>query len=355
MTEPHSKTSRPFLHVYFSLRKYFPLLVILLLVSLTFFYGQKGLNILNSLKVRPADLLGFFGKSTATLSSQNGVTNFLILGLRGEGVDSPDLTDSIILISLNQKTQQVSQIGVPRDLWVPSLQAKINTAYHYGEEASAGSGIKLAEASILETLGQPINYTLVINFNLFKQTIDLVGGIDLNISPGFQDKEYPLPDMERALPVSSRYETITFPEGKNHLDGEMALKFVRSRHSVGDEGTDFARSARQQQVISALKNTLFTKEFLLNKTKLEKLFKLAQDNLSTNIPSSLYPVLARIGLDQDGKSFKNISLSTSPDSNGLSILYNPPVSKFKGEWVLLPKDNNWNALKQYLQNQLTPL
>ncbi len=352
MSENNSKFIRPFLHVFFFFKKYLLVFLLSFFIAGLFVISKKGLAYLNQLKVKPVDLLGFFGQTSETLKGQAGITNFLVLGLRGEGVDSPDLTDSIIFFSLNQNTKQVTQIGVPRDLWVPSLQAKINTAYHYGEEASPGAGIKLAETGILETLGQPVNYTIIINFNLFKQVVDLVGGIDINVSPGFEDKEYPLPGKENAMPISSRYETISFTEGLNHLNGDMALKFVRSRHSVGDEGTDFARSRRQQQVIGALKDKIFNKEFLLNQEKLSKLIKLVQDNLITNLPSSLYPVLARVGLDQVGKSINTIPLSTTPDNNGVSILYNPPVYKYKGEWVLIPKDNNWKALKQYIQTKL---
>jgi anionic cell wall polymer biosynthesis LytR-Cps2A-Psr (LCP) family protein len=77
------------------------------------------LVLLNQFKVKPADLLGFFGHTNETLKGQVGVTNFLVLGLRGEGLDSPDLTDSLLFISLNQNTKQITQIGIPRDLWVP--------------------------------------------------------------------------------------------------------------------------------------------------------------------------------------------------------------------------------------------
>lgn len=353
MIETKSKLSRLFLHFFFFLKKHLAIILLLIVISLLFVLGQSGLGLLARFKLGPADLLGFFGNTNERLSNQGGVTNFLLLGLRGEGQDSPDLTDSIIVISYNENNKKITQIGVPRDLWVPSLQAKINTAYHYGEVASPSSGIKLAEASISEVLGLPINYSVVVNFNLFIKLIDLVGGIDLNIAKGFEDKEFPIVGRENALPISSRYETISFSQGPNHLNGETALKYVRSRHSEGEEGTDFARSARQQQVISSLKDKLFNKDFLLDKDKLNKLISLTEENIKTNLPSSLYPVLARIGLDQKGKSLSTVVLSSTPDSNGVSILYTPPTAKYKGEWVLMPKDNNWKALKQYIESNLS--
>ena len=344
--------SRTFLHCLFFLKKKLYLILVVFFGIFIFILAQKGLTILKRVDVKPKDLLSFFGQTTDTLNSQNGVTNFLFLGIRGEGVDSPNLTDSLIFVSYNKNNNKISEISIPRDLWIPSLQDRINTAYHYGEEASPGAGIKLAETSVLEVLGQPINYTVIINFNLFQQVVDLLGGLDIYVSPGFTDSEYPIPGKENALPISSRYQTITFSEGQNHLNGDLALKYVRSRHSAGEEGTDFARSRRQQQIITALKDKVFNKDFLLNTQKIENLLQLTEHNLTTNISANLYPIIARIGVDQIGKTINYIGLSTIPDKNGVSILTNPPAEKYGGRWVLIPKDNNWKALKQYIQNQL---
>jgi LCP family protein required for cell wall assembly len=353
MEKQGSKTARFFLHLIFFIRRNFLVFVVIFISYLLVKFGQRGLVYMKELKVKPKDLFGFLGNTSESLTNQSGITNFLVLGLRGEGEESPDLTDSIIFFSLNQNKNEITQIGIPRDLWVPSHQAKINAAYHYGEEASPGAGIKFAETAILETLGQPINYTVIVNFSLFKQIIDLVGGVDVNVSPGFTDDKFPIPGKENAMPISSRYETISFPEGSVHMDGATALKFVRSRHSVGDEGTDFARSVRQQKVIGSLKDKLFTKEFLLSQQKTTELIKIVENNLITNVHSSLYPVLARVGLNQAGKTIKTVTLDTVAKDQEVAILYNPPVGKYKGEWVLMPKDDNWKALKQYIESKLT--
>lgn len=315
--------------------------------------GILGYQFLRRHDVKPLDLLGFFGTPVESLNSTGGVTNFLILGIRGEGLDSPNLSDTIIVGSYNHETKQPSMFGVPRDLWVPSLKARINTAYHYGEEASPGAGIQMAQAAILEDLGLPVHYTAVVNFSLFKQAIDLVGGIDVDVNPGFTDTKFPIPGKETALPISSRYETITFPAGINHFDGETALKFVRSRHSDGDEGTDISRSERQQLVVNSLREKILTPAFLLDQKKVESLIDIVSRNLITNIPSRLYPALAKLALDSQEKELNSFGLSYLPDKDGVTILYHPPVSKYNGEWVLIPKDNNWNALKQYVRNHLT--
>ncbi len=314
--------------------------------------GFVGYRYLAKYQIRPQSLLSFFGTPKENLAVSGGITNFLVLGVRGEGEDSPNLSDTIIVVSYNHDKKTASMVSVPRDLWVPSLRDRINTAYFYGEEASPGAGIKFAQAAILEDLGLPVHYTAIVDFNLFQQAIDLVGGVDVNVNPGFSDPLFPIPGKEKALPISSRYETITFPEGQNHLDGATALKFVRSRHAVGDEGTDFARSTRQQQVIASLRQKIVNPGFLLDKRKVDALLGIVEKNLKSNIGSDLYPSLAKLALDTSGNPIQTVQLTDTPDKNGVTILENPPVFKYDGKWVLIPKDNNWNALKQYLKNSL---
>lgn len=348
----HFRPLRFFIRTIAFISKHFFLLFLALFLVLLCFLGNQGIAFLSKLHVKPKDLFSLLGPPSENLDNTNGVTNFLILGIRGEGTDSPNLADTIIVLSYNYIEKSPSMISVPRDLWVPSLQAKINTAYYYGEEASSGAGIQMAEAAILEDLGLPIHYTAVINFSIFKETIDLLGGIDVNIDPGFTDPLFPISGKENAQPESSRYESVTFATGSAHMDGETALKFVRSRHATGDEGTDFARSRRQQQVISAIKSKILSPNLLLNQTKMNTLTEILDRNLKTNLNHDLYPTLARIALDAKDNPVKSVTLSDKPDNNGIKILYNPPTRFFKGEWVLMPKDNNWTALKKYLDNLL---
>jgi len=348
----HIRPGRVFIHLAAFLRRHLVLFIVAFFLAILGFVGYRAYGFLHGLHVKPQDLLSFFGEPSQNLDSTNGVTNFLILGIRGEGDDSPNATDTMIVLSYNQQTKTSTMISIPRDLWVPSLQDKINSAYAYGEIASPGAGIKNAEGVILEDLGLPINYTAVVDFTIFKETIDLLGGIDIDVNPGFTDPQFPIPGMENALPESSRYETVTFATGSAHMNGDTALTFVRSRHAVGEEGTDFARSRRQQQVISALKQKMLTPSFLLDKSKVDQFFAILDRNLKTNISQSLYPTLAKVALESKDNPVKSISLSDLPDENGITILYNPPTAQYKGAWVLMPKDNNWSALKKYLANRL---
>lgn len=300
------------------------------------------------------DIFTFLQSPGKILETTNARTNILILGIRGEGDDSPDLTDTVLIASYDHANRKFSLISVPRDLWVTSLLTKINSVYHYGRfKDPEGGGIKLVQSAILETLGLPIHYTAVIDFSLFREAIDLVGGIDVEVVTGFTDKQFPIQGKEDAFPQSERYETISFQAGPTHLDGATALKFVRSRHAQGEEGSDIARDRRQQLVISALKQKIITPKFILDRTKTIALYKLLKNNLDTNIDEKLYPSFARLGLDTSGQPIKKIILSYIPDESGLAILEIPPISRlYLNQWVLIAKDNNWPALAQYIQNKL---
>ncbi len=330
------------------------LILIVLLLSVLVFVGYKTKSIFSDVGLGQINLLTFLQQPEKTLENTSGRTNFLLLGIRGEGADSPDLTDTMLIASYSYSDKTFTLISIPRDLWVNSLKTKINSVYHYGNfKDPKGGGIKLAQSAILETLGLPIHYTAVINFTLFRDAVDLVGGVDVNVVTGFTDNEFPIEGKENALPISSRFETITFAAGPNHMDGVTALKFVRSRHAQGDEGTDIARDRRQQLVVSALKQKVFTVSFLTDRKKIIALYKLLKDHLDTNLDENLYPSLARLAFDSSRQPIKKIVLSYTPDESGVAILENPPVSRlYLNQWVLIARDNNWPALGQYLKNKL---
>src|SRR5690606_11303223 len=117
--------------------------------------------------------------------------------------------------------------------------------------------------------GEPVHYAMVMDFSGFKEVIDTLGGVEVDVEHSFTDTEYPIAGRENDLcdgdpEYRCRYETIEFKQGRQYMDGETALKFVRSRHAEGDEGNDFARSACQQRVISAIREKVLTTGILFN-------------------------------------------------------------------------------------------
>ncbi len=275
---------------------------------------------------------GFTKNALDVLSSSDNRTNVVFLGIGGEGHSGADLTDSIILFSYHHSTRSVTLIPIPRDIWVASMKAKINSAYHYGNENNGGTGKELIKRAVAETTGLPVHYAAVLDFAGFEKLIDIVGGIDVIVERSFDDYKYPVPGKETAEPESNRYEHLSFVAGPTHLSGSMALKFARSRHALGEEGTDFARSERQEKVILAFKDKLLSSGTLLSPTTLENLVDGVRDSLDTDIGDTESGAFIRLFL-----TYANNSTSAK-SINLVDHFYNPRnLSPYAGQWVLIPK------------------
>ena len=176
--------------------------------------------------------------------SQKERVNILVMGI-DQREDEVTRTDTMIVVSVDPYTRTANLLSIPRDLWVsiPGFYAaKINAAYPFGEMNHVpGGGPGLAEATLQEDLGIPINYFLTINFQGFKRLIDQLGGIDIDVPSYLRDDQYPTEDYG--------YQTVIFEPGMQHMDGERALQYSRTRHA----DSDFGRMRRQQQVIMAVR------------------------------------------------------------------------------------------------------
>ncbi len=276
-----------------------------------------------------------------SLPSAAGRTNFLVLGR--EGTDTTRggglLTDTLIMVSIHPAAHDIVLLSIPRDIWVPSLKAKINSAYYYGEQKKPGSGgLILAKAAVGEVIDQPIHYAVVIDFAGFEKIIDLLGGVDIQVDRGFVDHKFPIAGRENDVcdgdPLyACRYETVEFKSGLQHMDGAMALKFVRSRQAEGEEGSDFARSRRQEKMLLALRDKLLSKSVLTNWALLRQLLDQTNRMVVTDITPDLYPALAHLAW-RVYKTPPRTATLAEPDQ-----LIHPPVSVAYGlQWVLMAKD-----------------
>ena len=321
-----------------------------------------GRILLEGLKLTPFFLQYLFQKEITLKKTDNRV-NVLFLGIGGEKHDGPLLTDTILYISIDSRDKKLSLISLPRDLWIPDLDAKINTAYAFGESKRKGGGIVLTKAVIEKILNQRVDYVLLIDFNGFVKAVDKVGGIDVDVERSFEDLEYPITGKEtdtcgytgaefdkratdsailQAFPC--RFQQISFQKGKQHMDGEKALRFVRSRHGTGREGTDFARSARQDKVIEAFKNKMFSLGTLLNAPRLVGLYDVLKGSIDTDIKQDEYDDFIRLARTMDKTKTNNVVFYyTDPGEREQGIVINPPTSKeYKNMWVLIPRRGNGN-------------
>jgi LCP family protein required for cell wall assembly len=307
----------------------------LVILGSWYYHNQTAKNIVSGVIKNPE----------TSLTSYQGRTNILLLGMGGEGHDGGDLTDSMLFISLNISSSSATIISIPRDIWVPSMEAKINTAYHYGNERRTGGGLALAKSAVSETLGVPVHYAIALDFQGFVKAIDALGGIDVMVEHTFDDYKYPIPGMETAIPESARYEHIHFDAGLMHMDGTTALKFARSRHALGDEGTDFARGVRQAKIITSFRDKSLSTSTIFSSETLS--------NLKSSITSSID---SDIGEVEQGGLFKVlIGLGSKDNIKNISItdyLLNPKSAKpYAGQWVLLPSPSS-KDLQDYVKENL---
>lgn len=314
------------------------------------------------------------------LKRSEGRINVLFLGTGGEGHEGPNLTDTIIFASIDPGKNKITLISIPRDLWVPDLKGKINTAYAVGENKKKEGGLILAKSAVSKILNQPIDYAVRLDFQGFVQAVDLIGGLDINVDRSFDDYQYPIAGKEndacghseeeiatisarlatgsatelQAFPC--RYIHIKFTKGLNHMDGKTALRFVRSRHAVGFEGTDFARSKRQEKVIKAFKDKILSPGTIFNPVKLLTLYATLKANIDTDINSSEFDDFIRLGQNLKTAKFETAILDYGrSESDTTGLLIHPNISKaYDFEWVLIPRIGNgsFEEIQGYIECEI---
>lgn len=310
----------------------------------------------------------FFDKNISLKTEKNGNINVLLLGIGGGTHEGPDLTDTVIVANINPQKNTINLISVPRDLWVPDLNEKINAAYTTGNEK--GKGLLLAKATVQKVTGLQIDYVAVIDFSGFVKLVDYVGGIDVNILNTLDDYEYPIEGKENetcghdekeldALATASsqleafpcRYKHIHFDKGVAHMNGIAALEFVRSRHALGEEGSDFSRSQRQQLVISALKQKVLSLGIVLNPVKVLGVYSIIKDNINFDIQTGEFDDFVKLANKMKKTTIKSFVIDAGDESkNRYGLLENPPLSdKYQYAWVLIPRvgDGDFSEIKNY--------
>lgn len=159
------------------------------------------------------------------------------------------LAQSDIVVTIDPATKTVGMLSIPRDFYinVPGYgMHKLDEAYGLG-------GVALSRLTIYQDFGISINYYAWVGLDGFIKVIDTVGGIDVDVVHPITDDNYP-DDVNNHTGDIYAYKRLYIPPGPQHLLGPQALEYVRSRHA--DLVGDFGRSARQQQVLGALKTKL---------------------------------------------------------------------------------------------------
>lgn len=279
-----------------------------------------------------SSIFSFLGdhSSSAVKGQSDGRTNILLLGMGGKNHPGGTLSDTIIVTSIDYEDKRLGTISLPRDLWVPIPgfgHEKINAAYAEGEKNKnlSGSGGQLSSKTVENVLGIPIHYYISLDFEGFKKIVDSVGGIDVYVEKDIYDPYYPADNM-------IDYSPFKISAGEHHMDGALALKYVRSRKTT----SDFDRSRRQQQVMAAVKEKILTLNVLANPKKVTDLINILGDHIRTNMQIdeiyALWNVSKNINTTNiASKVFdtaENGPLTASQDSRGYYIYPRKGIDKF---------------------------
>ncbi len=306
----------------------------------------------------------------------------LLLGFRGDGSRGGTLTDTMLVALVSPRKQQISLISIPRDLWV-SLESeqqtfhnfKINAAYAIGSDEKnypdkpvqykgrAGGGA-MAKDIVQKVTGLSIPYFVSVNFDAFKKSIDTLGGVDVKVSKPLDDPFFPITGEEENLcgkeseeiaaltatlsaqlleeSFTCRFETVSVPAGVNHMDGELALKFARSRHAKED-GSDFSRSERQKEVILAARDKIFSVGFL---SKLIPFTQSLAGSVQTDMDLSTMQNFISHANEYRSYAVNSVSISTK---NVLKETYSTDR-----QYILVATtgEGNWSAVHDFLSDKL---
>lgn len=282
----------------------------------------------------------------------SGRVNFLLLGNGGLGHDAPDLTDTMIVASIDTVHHTAIMLSVPRDLWVQvpgSGTTKINAAYEIGKYNEAGkidntnnntkavfAGFSTADKVVKNVLGIDINYNLLVNFTSFKQAVDAVGGVTVDVPEQLYDP---------TMAWENRGNPVLAAAGTQAMDGTKALMYVRSRET----SSDFARGQRQRSVILALKSKVLTAGTLSNPLKVSGLINAFGDNLVTDMSLAEGMRTYDIGKGIANSKIQTVDLVTPP--NNLVT-----TSRVQNVSIDVPRTGmfDYAAIQKYVQQLLNP-
>jgi len=315
----------------------------------------------------------------------DGRINILLLGMRGKGVvGGGTLADTIMVASIKmvknadgEDTYKVSMVSIPRDLYVTmpgtTSNMKINSVYHYGEEKGDGQGIEAMKQILENVTGQRIHYGVEVNFAGFKQIVDTLGGVEVNLAESFIEpvqfheekvcdgvnggvftvksgnfdtktnekgkvvKQYPL--CYNATEECGGVFTV--PAGVSILDGEKALCYVRARAT----SSDFDRARRQQDVIGQIKQKALSMGILTDFSKVQELFSAVSGNMNTDMElwemQRFFDLYKKIG---DDIQIEHRVLENSEEG----LLYSHEGDE-RG-YILMPRGDTYDKIREMFAN-----
>ncbi len=284
----------------------------------------------------------------------DGRVNILLIGKGGPGHEAPDLTDTLLLASIDPIQNEASLVSVPRDMWVQNengYSSKINAVYSFAKQArlangndgdsdvqaAEDAGLSAVKNAVSDVLGIPVHYYVMVDFIAFENAINTVGGITVDV------KE-PLYDSSVAWLLGGN--PLVAGEGLQTFDGERALLYARSRK--GSSRGDFDRTERQREIIVALQKKVLSLGTFANPFKVVDLLNNLGDHVRTDLNGlSEIKRLYEIGQNISDDKITSIGLADPPN-----ILVR--TDNISGQSVVVPTEGiyQYDDIRSYIRNTI---
>lgn len=327
-------------------------LILLLALGMIIFVLSKGLTVGRSIQVQNSTRASFFSDvkrlASSLLDDENsklrgentGRINILLLGRAGEHYPGKNLTDTIMVMSIDTANKKVGLLSLPRDLYVPipktGFFTKINSLYQYGLSQDAGTDP--LRASVENITGQPIDYFFILDFDGFEKAVDALGGIEVDVLRDFYDTRYPGKNYS--------YETFEIKKGWQTLDGATALKYVRERHN--DPEGDFGRAKRQQQIIETIKDKAFSLETFLNIFAINGLLDTLGESVKTDMTLEDMERFMKLARTLDTENVSSVVIDAWKKESLLRVSHVQVGSV--AAFILVPRVGNWSEIRDVSEN-----
>lgn len=304
--------------------------------------GVKALIAMQILEV--TQIVGVAGTPLAT--DEHGYTNFLLLGQGDASHDGVDLTDTIIIASIDPETESVAMISIPRDLYLNTSRmgaGRVNQLYRdfkyylmqtedLDEEQAGRAAMQELSFELSTLFGVKLHHVVKVDFIGFVQAVDAIGGVDIVVPEDLYDAEYP-------AATGYGYEVFSILEGPQHLDGETALKYARSRHST----SDFDRSRRQQDILQAMAEKARGDGTLTSPSRITELLRIMDEHVATTLTFREMVSLADMASNIDRSNILSVQFGFVGPGG---FLYTPPREDYGGASVLIP--SSWDDIRTFV-------
>jgi LCP family protein required for cell wall assembly len=280
----------------------------------------------------------------------DGRVNVLLLGRGGEGHDGADLTDTILLASIDPVNKTAALVSLPRDFWYTTSAGsatKINAVYANAKNkalrsnpndkaAAEAAGVKAIREAVSKVLGVTIHYNVMVDFKAFQQAVDTVGGVTIDVPEALVDY---------TMAWQNGGNATLAKKGLNTFDGRKALMYVRSRH--GSARGDFDRAERQRLFISALSQKVLSAGTYTNPVKISQLLDTFGNHVSTDFSVGDALRLMQISKGISGAAITSVGLADPPN-----VLVG--TGMISGQSVVTPKagTNDYSAIQSFVRTKL---